>query len=110
MNFKREHFRGVVWPHGEQPDAQGKPTYRYVLVGMLVTDEPIPGLDPNETVIDGTMRRYVGELGMAGAIGKLPKFKASQALGDATNVLLSLEDIVGEPIPEPKPSRIRKAA
>lgn len=110
MTPKKEHFRGVIWPRGEQPDAQGKPTYRYVVVGMLVTDEPIPGLDPNETVVDGGLRRYVDELGMAGALGQLPKFSASRPLGDASDVLLSLEDIVGEPIPEPKTPRNRKAA
>ena len=94
----KEQFRGVVWPRENGKDADGKPTYRYVVVGMLVTDTPIPGLDPNETVIDGVVERYVEELGIAGALERAPKFEASLPLGDANNVLLSLEQIVGKPL------------
>ena len=97
----KEHFRGVVWPREPSQDEAGKKQYRYVIVGMLVTDTPIEGLHPNETVIDGTMLRYVPELGMAGAIERAPKFIAAGPTGDATGVLLGLNDIVGEPY-EPK--------
>jgi hypothetical protein len=102
----KEHFRGVVWPREASQDASGKPVYRYVIVGMLATDTPIEGLHPNETVIDGTMLRHVSEMGMAGAIERAPKFTAPYPLGDATWVLLSLEDIVGDPY---RPKKAKKA-
>lgn len=97
LNLK-EHFRGVVWNREQGLDASAKPVYRYLVVGMLVTDTPIEGLDQNETVIDGVMPRYVREMGMAGSLERASKFHPAQKLGDATNVLLSLETIVGKPL------------
>ena len=97
----QEQFRGVVWPRPEVLDNNGKPAYRYVVVGMLVTDTPIEGLHPNETVLDGVVERYVSEMGFAGAIQRAPKFQAATPLGDATSVLLRLEGIVGEPLTRP---------
>lgn len=103
----KEQFRGVVWPREESVDSAGKPVYRYVVVGMLVTDTPIEGLDPNETIIDGAMTRHVAEMGMAGALERAPKFKASRPLGDSNSVLLSLadDDFVGAPLKGKKRKR-----
>lgn len=99
---KLEHFRGVVWPRPAD-DTDGKPTYRYAIVGMLITDTPIAGLDPNETVIDGTLTRFVDEMGIAGALEHAPKFHAARTIGDANNVLLSLAELVGAPLAPTSP-------
>jgi hypothetical protein len=48
-----QYFRGVV--KGNQPDSdlEGKPIYKYVIIGMLVTDEDIPELDKSQAMLDG---------------------------------------------------------
>lgn len=107
MTNMKEQFRGVVWPREQGLDENDEPIYRYVVVGMLVTNSPIEGLDPNETVIDGVMPRYVREMGMAGALEKAPKFKPAMSIGDANSVLLSLGDIVGKPL-KPVSRKIKK--
>lgn len=92
MKPTKEHFRGVIWPRHENDG-----TYRYVVVGMLITDKPLEGLHENETVIDGTLTNYTEEMGIAGALERMPKFHPASQLGDANRVLLSLNEIVGEP-------------
>src|SRR5437868_2322812 len=101
----KELFRGVVWPRDPSTDASGKSVYRYAIVGMLVTNTRIEGLDPNETVLDGVMIRYSAEMGMTVAIERSGKHHPAFATGDATSVLLSLDDIVG---PRMKPKRANK--
>lgn len=64
---------------------------------MLVTNTPIPGL-PKQERARPDVTRHVEEMGMAGALARLPQFETAHRLGDATDVLLSLGDIVGEPI------------
>lgn len=98
----KEHFRGVVWPRPALPDQQGRPSYRYIIVGMLTTDTPLKGLHPNETVLDGVSIRYVEEMGFAGAIERSSKFKAALKLSDSDSVLLSLNELVGAPM-SPRP-------
>lgn len=75
----QQHFRGVVWPREPQ---DGK--YRYVVVGMLVTDKPIPELEANQIVLDGHAA------GMAEAVGAIMQ-KPSDFRGDANSVLHSLQ-------------------
>lgn len=54
VSVMREHFRGVVWPR-LPVDIAGGTVYRYAIVGVLVTDQAIEGLHPNETVLAGPL-------------------------------------------------------
>lgn len=78
----REHFRGVVWPR-RNPDAQGR--YRYAVVGCLVTDKPLEFDEKNEIVLDGHAA------GMSDSLQTIVQKVPNIVLGDATNVLLSLD-------------------
>lgn len=94
----KEHFRGVVWPR-QQPEQDTNGNYRYVIVGMLITDKPIPDFDYNELVLDGTLNIFDGENGISGNLQRLAKYDPAYPVGDASDVLLNLNDIVGEPMP-----------
>ena len=88
--MRHEHLRAVIWPRG--PIKEGKKTnYRYVVIGMLVTDEPIETLEgKNEVVVDGNPWT------LSDTLGGMKQFKPARPLGDATAVLCSLEDIMPE--------------
>lgn len=82
----KEHFKGVVWPKESLPNTSGT-VYRYVVVGMIVTDQPIPEFNgKNEVFLDGTSFDVGSSL--ACVMSRKPKFE----LGDASDVLLSLKD------------------
>lgn len=90
----RDHFKGVVWPHGSKAQGKGKPpVYRYVVVGILVTDTPIPSLEgPNthglsEFILDDQLQGEFAAL-LERAAKRAPKIR----LGDASEVLVSLGD------------------
>lgn len=77
----REHFRGVVWPK------QKNGLYRYVVVGMLVSETPIEGLSKDQIVLDG----YAA--GMKNVLEAIQQ-KPSSFRGDANHALLELENLV----------------
>ena len=78
----KEHLKTVVWPLGES-----KGNHRYVIVGMLVTDEPISEFEgKNDIVIDS-------DVIMADRLAELPNRQPNMLPGDAVNVLLSLEEL-----------------
>ena len=83
----KEYFRGVLWPREPTKDGD-KVNYRYVVVGMLVTDKPIdlPEEFLNEAVLDGSVK-------MAEAIEEMSKRHTKLPLGDASDVLVSLDMI-----------------
>lgn len=91
-----QYFKGVVWPR-ESEDVQvksGKRTtvtrrvYRYVVVGMVVTDEPIEKFEgKNEIVLDGPVD------GMVEPLLSIKSRKPEYILGDANSVLEGLNDI-----------------
>lgn len=85
--LRKTHFRGVVWPRGaDKQDKEGKPVYRYAIVGVLVTDKPIEALvGVNELLIDGEAHDLV--MLLESAQYRKPKMLT----GDASNVLLSLD-------------------
>lgn len=91
--MNREHFRGVVWPREPFDGPQGK-IYRYVVVGMLVTDRPLD-VEPNQTAIDGSVTGLALALEQAHRVG-LPRI-----LGDAVDVLLALDEAWPEVEPRP---------
>ena len=76
-----EHFRGVVWPK------QKNGLYRYVGVGMLVSETPIEGLSEDQIVLDG----YAA--GMKSVLEAIQQ-KPSSFRGDANQALLQLENLV----------------
>lgn len=88
----KEHFRGVIWPRGETPQPEPlKPVYRYIVVGMLITDKPVEGLEgKNELVVDGSAE------GLAQILQQLPVKQPRNRLGDATDVLLQLDTMIDE--------------
>jgi len=70
------------------PDQNGESTYRYVIVGMLVTHEPIPSLEgENDVIMDGMV------LGIEEALEQVEKRKPDRLLKDANSILLTLKDL-----------------
>ena len=91
----REHFKGILWPRspiaakvrtGKKNTTQL--VHRYVVIGMLVTDKSILQFEgKNELVLDGPLSGLARVL--TGIKTRKPKFRT----GDATCVLLSLNDL-----------------
>lgn len=87
-----QHFRGVIWPR-DAKDNKGQKLYRYAVIGLLVTDEPLEDIEGrNEIVVDGQSGA------MAESLVGLRKVKKNYNLGTADCVLTSLDHITdGEP-------------
>lgn len=92
----RQHFRGVIWPRGSEEGEvrvgkRGKakaPVYRYVVVGMIVTDEPVTQFEgKNEIFLDGP------DLALIQPFTRVKSRKMKFKPGDASGVLLSLGDL-----------------
>lgn len=79
--LRGEAFKGVVWPR----EVNGM--HVYAIVGALVTDRPIEGLDPNETILCGEVR------GLSAILRDCARGKATVQLGTANAVLTSLNYI-----------------
>lgn len=76
-----EHFRGVIWPRGDN---------RYVVIGMLVTSEPIPEFEgKNEIILDGSTFGGLSEI-----VSMLPQKEAARRFQDANDILTSLQYLV----------------
>ncbi|XXX79139.1 hypothetical protein WMF30_10235 [Sorangium sp. So ce134] len=84
--LRQEHFRGVIWPRGLYEGS-----YRYAVVGMLVTDSPVQGLFGNELVLNGAGN------GVAAALASVPQAPAARKIGDANDVLTGLDTLVKVP-------------
>ena len=88
--MKPSAFLGVVWPrqiNGEAPKsktADGKPTYRYVVVGMLVSETELRDFKDNEIAVFGDAD------GMAATLWNAQKLTPDLPTGDANSVLRSL--------------------
>lgn len=89
----QEYVKGVVWPRpptgdAASTDAAGKPVYRYVFVGMIVSDEPVDAFEGRaEVVLDGFATRVLPNL------AAVPSRAARVRVGDATDVLVSMRDL-----------------
>lgn len=81
----KEHFRGVIWPR--PADAEHKNLHRYIVIGMLVSDQPIENFHPNETLLDGPTK------GLVKSIKNIKQKKPKFTLGDANMVLTNLNHI-----------------
>lgn len=106
----KQHFRGIIWPRGlfELPEklrhqygvrkynklkkeTEKTTQYRYIVVGLLVTDKPLEGLEgKNEILLDGHAA------GIAEALETITQKKLATRVGDANDVLLRLQDLVEE--------------
>lgn len=83
----------VVFPRTDT--IEGTPVHKYVIMGMVVTDEPIKGMPEDQGLIAGAdypVESLLAALSMM-KIGK-PEACGKSQLGDATSVILSLQDIV----------------
>lgn len=83
----KQHLKAIVWPR-DQAGAKKRKIFRYVIVGMVVTDEPIIGFEgKNELLLNGP------SLDLVPALQTIKRRKPKRVVGDATDVLLSLNDI-----------------
>lgn len=81
-------FRGVLWPRRPLWKGKGKAkrkVYRYVVVGMLVSEKPLPDLPSNNLWLEG----FGGALW--DAMAALPKQK-NRFGGTADSVLTNLDN------------------
>jgi hypothetical protein len=91
--MKREVFKGLVWPRDTALDNQGKPVHRYVVIGMLVTDEAIPEWDGvNEVVLSGSA------YGLADSLSLINRGFIPIKVGTADDALMSLGSIEAHPV------------
>ena len=85
----RQHLKAVVWP---RPPTKEIPQYRYVIVGILVTDKPIRSLEGKnkrgieEFLVDGQV------FGIADLLDFVHKGTPNINHGDASNWLCNLSD------------------
>lgn len=93
--MRQEFFKGVIWPRGIM-DIPGGKVHRYVVVGILVTGEPIPEFDgKNEVILSGSSGFFAG-LGLADTLAEIPVSETTSEetrFGDATDVLLNLSRV-----------------
>lgn len=87
----KKFFKGIVWPRGkiQEDDTEviTKINYRYVIIGMLITDKPIESFEnKNEIVIEGASYDAIN-------LEYLPQRPSNIKVGDASDVLLNLKYI-----------------
>jgi len=86
------YVRMVVWPRGQQTEQGPSGPYRYILVGMVLSEKPIPAWEKksadgiSEQVIDGPVLELL-------SLEEAPTRDPKRRLGDAMSVLHSLDDI-----------------
>lgn len=79
----KEWFRGVIWPRKSKDKL-----YRYVIIGMIVTEKPISNLDKNQYIFNGNA------FGLSDIIEHVAYVEDNRPLGDASDVLLRLDDLI----------------
>lgn len=83
----KQHIKAIVLPEKSLIN-KGRKIYRYAIVGMLVTDTPISGIEgKNEIVLD------CEPFGLAEMLEGLLKRKAKIKLGDASQILTALKHL-----------------
>lgn len=81
----RSHIRAVVWPRDKVTE-KGKTNYRYTVIGILVTDQPIAALEgKNEVVVDGAAP------GLANDLASIRQYAPLFPPGDASSALCNLQ-------------------
>lgn len=79
----KDHFRGVVMAKPEGG------AYRYQIVGILVTDRPIPELEHDQVYLDGTTFGALGDC-LASVRGET----TTATLGTSDQILTGLSERV----------------
>jgi hypothetical protein len=85
----RQHLKAIVWPRSATKEI---PQYRYVIVGILVTESPIESLEGKnkhgiqEFLLDGQV------FGMADLLDYVHKGTPNVNHGEASNWLCGLSD------------------
>ena len=87
----KEHFRGVIWPKQKTNEVPKDGLYRYVVVGMLVTDKPMGSFDVNEVVVDGNTYGLVDILECVHKLDE--RTRQNLWFSDANDVLVRLSHI-----------------
>ena len=89
----KQHFKGVIWPHGPVKgkivgQKKKQNIYRYVVVGMIVTDKPVIEFEgENELFFDGPSNDLIQPF------TKIKTRKMRIEPGNANAVLTSLDDL-----------------
>jgi hypothetical protein len=81
-----EYLKAIIWPR-KKVSKYGETFYQYTIVGQLLTNEPIIGLEGNEILVDGAT------YALNDILAEVRKRKPNQVVGDATDVLLTLGDL-----------------
>ncbi len=89
MIVRMEVFKGVVWPREPEVMPDGTTRYAYVVVGMLLTSEPLP-VQKNEQLLAGRCT------GLTDALAGIDHGYCRWKMGDANNVLCTLSSIESE--------------
>lgn len=99
--MNREHLRAIIWPRQSaqfehRTDRQGKPIYRYVIAGMIITDTPIPNIEGARD--EGGVSEVVVSSDTFGALGNILQGmkhrKLKWPVGTAESFLMSMDDII----------------
>jgi hypothetical protein len=86
----RQHLKAIVWP---RPPTKDVPHHRYVIVGILVTEQPIRSLEGKnkhgieEFLVDGQV------FGMADLLDFARKGTPNANHGEAGNWLCALDEV-----------------
>jgi hypothetical protein len=82
----------VVWPRQKDDEVTSGP-YRYTVIGMVITDTPIPGLNRNAVLCYGGDASTPAVVEALVGLSKGSPSPAWIVNSDASNVLCSLHDI-----------------
>lgn len=86
----RQHLKAIVWP---RPPTKEIPQHRYVIVGILVTEEPIQSLEGKnkhgiqEFLVDGQV------FGIADLLDLVRKGTPNANHGEAGNWLCAMDEV-----------------
>lgn len=81
-----EAVKGFIFDRGEST-IEGKKVNSYLVSFVLVTDLPLTGLNPSETVIMG-VNQFDNSL--TDIIERFKKFKPPHCLGDASHAIIAV--------------------
>lgn len=86
-----EAIKSVIWRKGEDT-INGKKVYKYLIGAILVTDQPITGINDNGDNVG--MSQIPGGVNMfTEAFSAITKYKPPYNLGDLSDAMLSLGDM-----------------
>lgn len=85
-----EAIKAVIW-RKENVTVDGKKLYKYLIGTILVTDEPIDGIDNDgDNVVMGEVD---GENDITNALSRMEKFKPPNPLGNLSQAMLAISNM-----------------